>query len=206
MSGEDEDATHRQLRNSQDVLFKLVEKHRGHVVNTAGDAVLARFDAGVDAVSCAIEIQSALNQQDRNLSENRQINYRIGINIGDVIEDRKDIFGDGVNVAARLEGLAEPGGICVSESVISAVGKRLPVVYESIGEQTVKNISQPVSAYFLRPQSDSESQTQHVGKPQDISESASKRVSLMVAVFNPFSAYQATISLFNFCSDSLNVF
>jgi adenylate cyclase len=147
LTGEDEDATHRTLRDYLDLISKTIENHRGQVMHYAGDAVLAKFDAAVDALSAAVAIQKELKTRSQDLPDKRRVQFRIGVNLGDVIEDRGDIYGDGVNVAARLESLAEPGGICISESVRTAIGKRLPLDYEFMGEQTVKNIAEPVRAY-----------------------------------------------------------
>ena len=127
LTGEDEDATHRTLSEYLDRISGVIESNRGQVMHYAGDAVLARFDAVVDAVSAAVAIQSELKARNESLPGERMVEFRIGINSGDVIEDRGDIYGDGVNVAARLEALAEPGGICISESVRSALGKKLDI-------------------------------------------------------------------------------
>ena len=110
----------------------------------AGDAVLAKFDAVVDALSSAVSIQEELKNRNADLPDERKVQFRIGVNLGDVIEDRGDIYGDGVNVAARLESLADEGGICISESVRTAIGKKLDLTYESMGERQVKNIEEPV--------------------------------------------------------------
>ncbi|MFQ5756341.1 MAG: haloacid dehalogenase type II [Acidiferrobacterales bacterium] len=147
LTGEDEDATHRQLSEYLDLISATVESHRGRVMHYAGDAVLAMFDAVVDAVSCATEIQDKLRERNQELSNGRKVHFRIGVNLGDVIEDRGDIYGDGVNVAARLERLGDPGGICISDAVRSAIGKKLNLDYEDLGEQEVKNIAKPVRAY-----------------------------------------------------------
>ncbi len=147
LTGEDEDATHRRLSEYLDLISATVEDHRGHVMHYAGDAVLAMFDAVVNAVSCATKIQDKLRERNQELPNGRKVHFRIGVNSGDVIEDRGDIYGDGVNVAARLESLADPGGICISESVRTAVGKKLDLAYEFMGEQMVKNIEEPVRAY-----------------------------------------------------------
>lgn len=147
LTGEDEDATHRRLSEYLDLIDNHVTRHGGRVMHYAGDAVLAMFDAVVDALLCAANVQSALESQNRSLAAGQKILFRIGINLGDVIEDRGDIYGDGVNVAARLESLAEPGGICISESVYTAVGKKLPLTYEDLGAQKVKNIAEPVRTY-----------------------------------------------------------
>ena len=147
LTGEDEDTTHRLLSEYLDLISKTIEEHRGRVMHYAGDAVLAKFDAVVAALSAAVAIQKQLKTRNQSLPDQRKVQFRIGVNLGDVIEDRGDIYGDGVNVAARLENLAEPGGICVSESVRTAIGKKLPLDYESLGEQQVKNIDEPVRAY-----------------------------------------------------------
>lgn len=150
LTGEDEDATHRRLSEYLDLISATVEQHRGRIMHYAGDAVLAMFDAVVDALSCAAYLQKDLKFLNKELPDERKVEFRIGVNIGDVIEDRGDIYGDGVNVAARLEALAKPGGICVSESVRLAVGKKLPLDYDFMGEQEVKNITEPVRAYYAQ--------------------------------------------------------
>jgi adenylate cyclase len=147
LTGEDEDATHRRLREYLDLIAVDIESHRGQTVHYAGDAVLAKFDAVVDALTSAVAIQGRLADRNEDLPENRKVRFRIGINLGDVIEDRGDIYGDGVNVAARLESLADEGGICISESVRTAIGNKLGVGYEFMGEQQVKNIADPVKTY-----------------------------------------------------------
>lgn len=147
LTGEDEDATHRTLSEYLDRISSVIESHRGQVMHYAGDAVLAKFDAVVDAMSAAVAVQSELATRNESLPRERKVEFRIGVNSGDVIEDRGDIYGDGVNVAARLEALAEPGGICISESVRTAVGKKLNLDYKDMGEQEVKNIAEPVRAY-----------------------------------------------------------
>ncbi len=147
LTGEDEEGTHRRLSTYLDAISEAVEKHSGQVVHYAGDAVLADFTTVTDALSCAVLIQGQLADRNRDLPEERKVCFRIGVNLGEVIVDRNDIYGDGVNVAARLESLADPGGICVSESVRTAAGNMLPVEYEFLGEQQVKNIVRPIPAY-----------------------------------------------------------
>jgi class 3 adenylate cyclase len=147
LTGEDEDATHRTLSEYLDLIASTIESHRGRVMHYAGDAVLAQFTAVLDALSSAVAIQNELLTRNEALEDERKVQFRIGVNSGDVIEDRGDIYGDGVNVAARLETLAEPGGICISDAVRSAVGKKLDLGYEFMGEQEVKNIAEPVRAY-----------------------------------------------------------
>ncbi len=114
--------------------------------------MLAEFASVVDAVRCAGEIQRGMADRDLDLAEERRLRFRIGVNLGDVIADGDDIYGDGVNIAARLEGLAAPGGICVSGTVRDHIGDRLPYAFEDLGEQNVKNIARPVRAYRLRPE------------------------------------------------------
>ncbi|NCF29453.1 MAG: tetratricopeptide repeat protein [Gammaproteobacteria bacterium] len=147
LTGEDEDATHRRLSEYLDLISRTVEHHHGQVMHYAGDAVLAMFTAVVDALACAVQIQRDLNSSNSDLPDERKLRFRVGVNMGDVIEDRGDIYGDGVNVAARLETLADPGGICISESVYTAAGNKLPLEYAYMGEQSVKNIAQPVRTY-----------------------------------------------------------
>jgi len=151
LTGEDEDTTHRRLSEYLELIASNIESHRGKVMHYAGDAVLSRFDAVVDALSAAVAIQNILSKKNQGLPDERKVQFRIGINLGDVIEDRDDIYGDGVNVAARLESLAQPGGICISEAVYTAVGNKLALTYKDIGKQQVKNIAKPVQAYFVFP-------------------------------------------------------
>ena len=125
LTGEDEEGTHRRLSASLDTLSNAIELHGGNVVHYAGDAVLADFDTVTQALTCAVEAQHELKSYNEELPEDQQVEFRIGINLGEVIVDRGDIYGDGVNVAARLESVAEPGGICVSESVRNAVHGKL---------------------------------------------------------------------------------
>ena len=147
LTGEDEDATHRVLSDYLDLISTTIESHGGQVMHYAGDAVLAKFEAVVDTMSAAIEIQNSLRSRNQGSPETRRVEFRIGVNSGDVIEDRGDIYGDGVNVAARLESLADRGGICISDAVRSALGKKLGLDYQDMGEQEVKNIEEPVRAY-----------------------------------------------------------
>jgi class 3 adenylate cyclase len=141
LTGEDEDATHRTLGEYLDLISENVRSQGGHVMHYAGDAVLAKFDAVIDAVSAALAVQNELKTRNETLPDERRLQFRIGVNLGDVIEDRGDIYGDGVNVAARLESLADPAGVCISESVRTAVGTKLDLDFEFMGEQEVKNIA-----------------------------------------------------------------
>ena len=143
----DEEGTHQLVSAYLDAISQAVVHHNGGIVHYAGDAVLAEFTTVIDAVSCAVDIQRDLASRNARKAADQIVQFRIGINLGDVIVDRDDIYGEGVNVAARLESLADPGGICISESVRSTVGNKLPVAYEFLGEQTVKNITEPIRAY-----------------------------------------------------------
>src|ERR1700681_4563086 len=129
-----------------------IEEHRGRIVKTTGDGLLVEFASVVDAVRCAVELQRAMTERNADVPAEKRIEFRIGINLGDVISDGGDIFGDGVNVAARLEALAEPGGVCVSHTVRDQIHDKLPYVLDDLGEQFVKNIARPVRAYALSPE------------------------------------------------------
>jgi len=150
LMGEDEEATLRTLNTYKEVMGNLIQQHRGRVVGTAGDSVLAEFASVVDAVQCAVEIQQVLRAKNAVVPENRRMEFRIGINLGDVIEEGDTIYGDGVNIAARLEGLAEAGGICISESAYQQIENKLPLRYDYLGEHEVKNIAKPVRVYRAR--------------------------------------------------------
>jgi TolB-like protein/class 3 adenylate cyclase len=149
LSGEDEEGTYRKLRSHLDFFAETIGFHNGRVVNTAGDAILAEFPTASDALNCATAVQQAFEDRNRDLPEEQRLRFRIGVNLGEVIVDRDDIYGDGVNVAARLEGLAAPGGICISQAVHAAVGRKLDLTYQDIGQQRVKNIAEPVHAYHI---------------------------------------------------------
>ena len=127
----------------------LISRHGGRICGTAGDSILAAFDSALAAVQCAVDIQNELARSNNDLEKDRRMQFRIGINVGDVMLKEGDIFGDGVNIAARLEGLAEPGGICISRGIHDHVMRRLPFQFEDLGEQSVKNIVQPVRVYRL---------------------------------------------------------
>ena len=150
LTGEDEEGTHRALSSCLDLITASVQNYNGRVVHFAGDALLADFSTVSDALASAIAVQHELGVRNRDLPNASKVQFRIGVNLGEVIVDRDDIYGDGVNVAARLEGLAEPGGVCVSGAVFDAIGNRLPVDYEFLGEQSVKNIAKPVRAFHAR--------------------------------------------------------
>ncbi|MBV8360500.1 MAG: tetratricopeptide repeat protein [Deltaproteobacteria bacterium] len=141
---EDEEATLRTLTSHRTIIDSLIEEHRGRFVNAAGDSVMAEFASVVEAVSCAVDIQRRLRTENAELPPARRMEFRIGVNLGDVMVEGAQIYGDGVNVAARLESLAEPGGICVSGVVQDQVGSKLALNFADLGEQQVKNIAKPV--------------------------------------------------------------
>ncbi len=155
LMGEDEVATVRTLKEYRELMSKLIKEYRGRVVDSPGDNVLAEFASVVDALECSTEIQKTLKTKNAALPDNRKMEFRIGVNLGDVIEDEDRVYGDGVNIAARIEGLAEPGGICISGSGFEQVRNKLPLGYEYLGEHTVKNIVQPIKAYrvLMEPES-----------------------------------------------------
>src|ERR1700736_5671090 len=151
LMGADEEGTHERFKaHLVELVDSKIREHHGRVVKTTGDGVLAEFASVVDAGCCAAEIQRARADRDLDLAEERRLRFRIGVNLGDVIADGDDIYGDGVNIAARLEGLAAPGSICVSGTVRDHIGDRLPYAFEDMGEQSVKNIARPVRVYALR--------------------------------------------------------
>lgn len=150
LSGADELGTHRTVRTYLNLIGNIVESYGGRVVNYAGDAVLAEFGTVAEAVTSAVVIQREFAGRNEGLPDEQQIRFRIGINLGDVIVDGTDIFGDGVNVAARMQGLAEPGRICITDSVRRTLGRKLSIEFEDLGLQEVKNIAEPVRAWQVR--------------------------------------------------------
>src|SRR5262245_5804838 len=166
--GGDEVATIRTLTTYREVMGTLIRQYHGRVVDSPGDNLLAEFASVVDAVQGAMEIQQALKARNVDLPASRRMEFRIGINLGDVIVEGERIYGDGVNIAARLEGLAEGGGICISGSVYEQVESKLALTYEYMVEQTVKNISKPVRVYRVREQTDIPARTQPGEKPQPL--------------------------------------
>ncbi len=147
LMGEDEEATIRTLTSYQKVMAFLIELHRGRVVDSPGDNLLAEFGSVVDAVQCAVVIQSTLRTENANLPQQRRMEFRIGINLGDVIVDGERIYGDGVNIAARMEGLAEGGGICISGIVFDQIKGKVSVNFEDLGLQQVKNIAESIRTF-----------------------------------------------------------
>jgi adenylate cyclase len=155
LMGDDEEATVETINAYRKVMTDMIQTHHGSVKDAKGDNVLAEFPSVVDAIQCAVEIQKALEVRNADLPEHRRMTFRIGVNLGDVIEKENTIYGDGVNIAARLESLAEGGGICISGTAFDQVGKKLPLGYKYLGEQKVKNIVKPIRTYkvLLEPES-----------------------------------------------------
>src|SRR5690348_16269939 len=146
----DEEGTHERLQaRLRHQIEPQISQYRGHIVKTTGDGLLAEFLSVVDAVRCAAEMQLEMAEHDADSGEGQSIQFRIGINVGDIIAESEDILGDGVNIAARLEGLAEPGGFCISAAVHDHIVGRLPYRFEDLGAQTVKNIARPIHVYRL---------------------------------------------------------
>jgi adenylate cyclase len=147
LMGQDEVGTLRRLQANRAILDPLIAAHHGRIFNTAGDSVMADFASPVDAVECAVAFQKAITHENAARPPGEQMRFRIGVHLGDVIVEGENLFGDGVNIAARLEALAEPGGICLSGAVRDQIGTRLPVAFVPLGEQRVKNIAEPVRAF-----------------------------------------------------------
>src|SRR5262245_2804257 len=150
LMGEDEAATVRTITAYRELMAALIQHHRGRVVDSPGNNLLAEFASVVEAVQCAVAIQRELKTRNDELPPQRRMEFRIGINLGDVIVEGERIYGDGVNIAARLEGLAEAGGLCISGTVYDQVKTKLALDYEDLGAQAVKNIAEPVRVYRVR--------------------------------------------------------
>src|SRR5215510_4510539 len=168
LMGDDEEGTLRTLNAYRKVMDTLIVQHRGRVVGSAGDSVLAEFASVVDAVQCAVVIQATLKAENASLPANRRMELRIGINLGDVMVDGEEIYGDGVNIAARLQGLADASGICISGTVHEHVKNKLALRYEDLGAQVVKNIAEPVRVWRVRLE---ESSSHQVASQKSKSES-----------------------------------
>jgi adenylate cyclase len=147
--GQDEVGTLRTLTAYRAIIDRLIASHRGRIFNTAGDSILADFASAVDAVQCAVEVQDAISKANADRPACEQMRFRIGVHVGDIIVQGTNLFGDAVNIAARLEALAEPGGICVSGAVRDHIGTKLLVEFTHLGPQQVKNITQPIKAYRI---------------------------------------------------------
>jgi len=188
LMGEDEEGTHARLQaHLRELVDPKIAEHRGRIVKNTGDGLLAEFPSVVDAVRCAAEVQRGVLDREPGLPDERRIRFRIGINLGDVIVEGDDIFGDGVNVAARLEALAEPGGICISRMVRDQVRDKLPYALEDLGEQSVKNIARPVRVYSLRPATVVDQPAASAPTGPLISPPAAPRLSIVVLPFTNLS-------------------
>jgi len=167
LMGADEEGAHERLKAHQrDLVGPKITEHRGRTVNITGDGMLVEFPSVVDAVRCAAGVQRGMIDRELELPDDQRIKFRIGINLGDVIAEGGDIFGDGVNVAARLEALAQPGGICISRVVRDQVRDRLDIAFEDLGDQQVKNLARPVRVYRVRDGAlDVEKSIDHLTQP-----------------------------------------
>ena len=153
LMGLDEEGTHERFKaHCREVFEPRINQHHGRIVKSTGDGMIVEFSSVVDAVLCAVAVQYSMTHRNSDVAEDDRVSFRVGINLGDVIVEPHDIFGDGVNIAARLEALAEPNGICVSQIVYDQVRDKLPYRFDDLGQQTVKNIKRPLHVYALRPQ------------------------------------------------------
>ena len=173
LMGEDEEATIRTLNMYKKMMFILIERNQGRLVDSTGDNLLAEFSSVVDSVRCAVQIQEDLKEKNKEQSENLKMEFRIGINLGDVIQEGDRIYGDGVNVAARIESLADGGGICISRSVYDQVKKKLNFRYEYLGEHEVKNIDEPVRVYKVSMELEAKEATAEEKPPVTLQDKAS---------------------------------
>ncbi len=144
---DDEEATICRLTDYRSAMTTLIQQYRGRVVDAPGDNLLAEFGSVVDAVNCAVEVQREMAERNVELPESCRVQFRMGVNLGDVFKEGDRIYGDGVNIAARMENLAEPGGICISGAVYDSMVSKSELEYEYLGEQTVKNIPEPIRSY-----------------------------------------------------------
>ena len=154
LMGEDEAATVHDLKGHQAAVLPLVGRYGGRIIDTAGDGILAEFPSVISATECAVEIQTLMAARNERVPETRRMQFRIGINLGDVIHDETRIYGDGINVAARLEGIAEPGGICISRQVFDQVNRAIKADFQALGPRTFKNIARPVDVFAIAPLAD----------------------------------------------------
>ena len=183
LMSEDEEATLATLKEYREIMFGLINRHEGRVFGTAGDSVVAEFGSAVEAVRCAISIQEELRARNAETEENRQMHFRVGVSLGDVMVEGDDLFGDGVNVAARLEGVAPPGGICISGSVFEQVKNKLSLGFEDIGPQKVKNIAEPVPAFQVVPARVSVASAEPPARGTDRKRNRALAAALVLAVF-----------------------
>src|ERR1700704_3088617 len=149
--GRDEERTLANLKSVRKTLVDpTIAAHRGRIVKTTGDGMLVEFASAVDAARCAIEVQRGMAEQNAAVPQDQRIEFRVGIHVGDIIIDDNDIFGDGVNIAARLESIAEPGGVCISDDAQRQIRGRVDIVFDDMGSQTLKNIAEPMRAWRVK--------------------------------------------------------
>src|SRR5215204_2023360 len=180
LMGQDEVGTLRRLAAHREIMDRLIAQHRGRIANTAGDSVLAEFPSAVDAVQCAVQVQQGLAEANERVPEDRRMEFRIGLHVGDVMVRGADLLGDGVNVAARLQALAEPGGVCVSAEAYKYAQKLFPNSFWDLGEQRIRNIQESVRAYALKA-------PRAVSVEAQASRVAGERASIAVLPFNNLS-------------------
>ena len=185
LMGADEEGTHERLKaHRRELVDPKISEHAGRIVKTTGDGLLVEFPSVVDAVRCGAELQRAMIDREASIAEDRRIRFRVGINLGDVLVEGGDIFGDGVNVAARLESLSDPGGICISRMVRDQIRDKLTYDFEGLGEQSVKNIARPLRVYALRPEAVADLPPSSVLATPSISQpAAASRLSIVVLPF-----------------------
>jgi TolB-like protein/class 3 adenylate cyclase/Tfp pilus assembly protein PilF len=181
LMGRDEVGTLRTLQAYRVILDQLIASHHGRIFNTAGDSVMADFASPVDAVECAVSVQEAIAKENAARPAQEQMRFRIGVHLGDVIVEGANLFGDGVNIAARLEALAEPGGICLSGAVRDQIGTRLPVAFASLGAQRVKNIAEPVRVFRVAAAPEGRPPIWHAGRPARLRISAAAAAMIIIA-------------------------
>src|SRR3954454_8179198 len=188
LMGADEEGTHERLKaHLRQLIDPKIKEHRGRIVKNTGDGMLAEFASVIDAVRCAAEVQRGMMDREPDVTDERRISFRIGVNLGDVIVEEHDIFGDGVNVAARLEALAEPGGICISRTVRDQIRDKLAYAFENMGEQSIKNIVRPVRVYALRREAIADLPASSALGSTSISSPLAPRLSIVVLPFTNLS-------------------
>jgi adenylate cyclase len=192
LMSEDEAGTIRTLNAYKEILANLIHKNHGRVVDAPGDNMLAEFGSVVDAVQCAVEIQKELKARNANLPENRRMEFRMGVNLGDVVEEGGRIYGDGVNIAARLESLSQAGGICISGTAFDQIKNKLSLGYQYLGEQTVKNIPDPVRVYrvLTEPEAAGKVIGEKRAKPRQWQRAALVAVAILVVVATAFAVWR----------------
>lgn len=190
LMGRDEERTLAQLKTFRKTLVDPgIATHRGRIVKTTGDGMLVEFASAVDAARCAVEVQREMAKQNTGVSPELRIEFRIGIHVGDIIIDDNDIFGDGVNIAARLEGIAEPGGVCISDDAHRQIRGKIDVTFDNIGEQTLKNIAEPMRAWRIRPAGEAAPAIRSSSSPIQVQDLAlPDKPSIVVLPFDNMSA------------------